>query len=238
MPRIYVAGSNGKGEIVLGKKEAHYLKNVLRAETGDKITIFDGDEAEGYIKNISSTRVVVELKNWRNVQRELGISITLGQGILKGEKMDMVLEKATEIGVDSIIPLVTERVIPRVSGKEKKSRWERIVNEATSLGGRLTPPEISLPLTLNDFLKRDFSGMKIVPWEEEKDFSLLNMLMEKRGIKEAAVVMGPEGGFSEREVNLMRGSGFETVSLGPLILRSETATIFALSCLAGLGCND
>jgi len=244
--RIYVAGSRGKREIVLGKRDAHYLKDVLRMKNGDRVIVLDGDEGEGYKEDISRNHVNITVSKWKKIERGIGLSIVLGQSILKGEKMDMVIEKATEIGVDSIIPLVTERVIPRYSGNEKKRRWERITSEAARLCGRPVPPKLSAPVTLGDFLKISHHGpggegcsLKIVPWEEEKGVMFSDLLIKKMGANPAShvaqgiVVMGPEGGFSEGEVILLRKAGFKTVSLGSLILRSETATIYTLSCLAG-----
>lgn len=233
MPRIFVAGSKSQAEIVLGKREAHYLKDVLRLKEGDRVTIFDEEEGEGYIKDFLPGKVVVIVEKWKRVERELSFSLTLGQAVLKGEKMDLVMEKATEIGVGSIIPLVTERVIPRDRGLEKQKRWERISGEAARQSRRLTPPEVSAPITLSDFLKKRLTGLKVVPWEEEKGPGLFKLLKERPRPEEVAVVIGPEGGFAEGEIEQLRGAGFETVSLGPFILRSETAVIYTLSCLAG-----
>ncbi len=248
MTRIYVAGSRGKKEIVLGKRDAHYLKDVLRMKSGDRVIVLDRDEGEGYITDISGNYVNIAVTKWKKIKRGIGLSIVLGQSILKGEKMDMVIEKATEIGVHSIIPLVTERVIPRYSGNEKKRRWERIISESARLCGRPVPPKLSAPVTLGDFLRTSYHdhgeacSLKIVPWEDEKEIMFFDLL---RGIPKiprplgerlgegVIVVMGPEGGFSGGEVTLLRKAGFETVSLGSLILRSETATIYTLSCLAG-----
>lgn len=247
MPRIYVAGSKGKNEIILRGREAHYLKNVLRLKKDDKITIFDGDEGEGFIKDISGNNVAINIKNWKKNERRINISITLAQSVLKGEKMDMVIEKAAEIGVVSIIPLITERVIPRYSGKEKKRRWEKIVSEAVRVCGRPVPPKLSPPIALDEFLtlrllsgrtssQYESAGLKIVPWEEEKETMLSDLFpcapTALPCVAQATVVMGPEGGFSKGEISLLRKAGFKTVSLGNLILRSETAAIYTLSCLA------
>jgi len=238
LPRIYVAGSRGKKEIVLERGEAHYLRDVLRMRKGDRIIVLDREEGEGCIEDIFRNHVNISFTEWKKIERGIGLSIVLAQGILKGEKMDMVIEKATEIGVASIIPLVTERVIPRYSGNEKKKRWERIISESTRLCGRPVPPELSLPIPLDEFLKKSFGGLKIVPWEEERGTRLFDLFTQKEKVKQVTVVMGPEGGFSEGEVTLLRKVGFETVSLGSLILRSETATIYTLSCLANRGVRE
>ena len=233
MPRIYIAGSIGKSEIITGKRETHYLRDVLRMKKGERITVLDGEEGEGYIGDRFKGSIVISIKQWKKIERKLEVSITLGQGLLKGEKMDAVIEKATEIGVSDIIPLVTERVIARDAGIEKRRRWERIAAESAKLGGR-TSPKISPPMALNDFLSSPFKkgDLKLVPWEEEKEAQLLNILIERSALKEAAVVIGPEGGFSAGEVSQLKEDGFKTCSLGPLIMRSETAAIYILSCLA------
>lgn len=233
MPRIFVKGSKGKEEVVLGKRETHYLRDVLRLKKGDRVIIFDEEEGEGCLKDFSTGQAVISVVKWNKIERDLSFSLTLGQAVLKGEKMDLVMEKATEIGASSIIPLLTERVIPRDRGLEKQKRWERISNEASWQSRRLSPPAISAPLTLESFLKKIFNGLKIVPWEEDKKTALFKLLKERSRPREIAVVIGPEGGFSEGEIKLLRAAGFETVSLGPFILRSETAAIYTLSCLTG-----
>lgn len=229
MARIYVDGSRGKKEIVLGSREAHYLRDVLRMKKGDKVIVFDQEEGRGYIRDDSRKNMVISIEEWNEVREQRDVPVVLAQSILKGEKMDMVIEKSTEIGVTSIIPLISERVIPRCSGSEKKRRWERIAVEASRLCGRLMPPVISPPVSLYDFLEMDLPGMKIVPWEGEKETMLFDIL--KRIYREVTVVIGPEGGFHEKEIVLLRNAGFEAVSLGPLIFRSDTASIYTLSCI-------
>jgi 16S rRNA (uracil1498-N3)-methyltransferase len=165
-------------------------------------------------------------------ERESPLRITLGQGLLKGERMKFVIQKATELGVDRIIPLVSARSIPIVEGERETlrlERWRRIAQEAAKQCGRTVVPEIGSIHELGDFLSQG-EGARVILWEGEPTplRAVIEEIDPQGGI---TLLIGPEGGFSEEEVSTAQASGFHVAGLGKRILRAETATLSVLSIL-------
>lgn len=231
MPRFPVDEKkieNGKA-FLSGTDYKHVVK-VLRMKEGDAITLFDESsvEYEGRIMQVGSKEVVVDIVSSRKVETDSPLRITLMQGLPKGDKMDYIIEKATEIGVHTIVPVVTER--SQVRTIEKKTRWERIAVEASKQCGRTKPPAIENTLNFNEAIKYyDDNGLALIlhvgSQVSLKDF-LKNTLQHPTNI---IVLIGPEGGFSEKEVLLATEMGFTSLGLGPRTLRTETAGIAVLS---------
>lgn len=231
MPRFPVDGKkieNGKA-FLSGTDYKHVVK-VLRMKEGDAITLFDESsvEYEGRITQVGSKEVVVDIVSSRKVETDSPLRITLMQGLPKGDKMDYIIEKATEIGVHTIVPVVTER--SQVRTIEKKKRWERIAVEASKQCGRTKPPAIENTLNFNEAIKYYSDNelaliLHVGSQVSLKDF-LKNTLQHPTNI---IVLIGPEGGFSEKEVLLATEMGFTSLGLGPRTLRTETAGIAVLS---------
>ena len=235
MPRIYIPPERiGDEGISLQSKEARYILAVLRLGPGDEVTVFDGEGREYRTALFDDYEggVYLSIQEELNPERESPVRITLGQGLLKGEKMKFVIQKATELGVDRIIPLVSSRSIPLVEGERETlriERWRRIAQEAAKQCGRTVVPDVTQIHELDDFFSQG-EGTRMILWEEEPTplREVIEKIDPKRGI---TLLIGPEGGFSEDEVSTAQGSGFLVAGLGQRILRAETASLSVLSIL-------
>ncbi|NLO88728.1 MAG: 16S rRNA (uracil(1498)-N(3))-methyltransferase [Clostridia bacterium] len=227
--------------VVITDGDAHHIINVLRLKLGSRIALSDGDnyEYEGIIDQLKKDSVVIKIDSMRRSQAEPPVDIILAQGITKKmDKFELVVQKATELGAVRIVPLVTERTVVELAvekGEKRRDRWQRIALEAAKQSQRARIPKVDTPTDMDSFLKsipRDI--LCIIPWEGERAMGIkevLNLEREKRDIREAVLIIGPEGGFSQEEVERARKAGAVPASLGPRILRSETAGIVALGIL-------
>jgi 16S rRNA (uracil1498-N3)-methyltransferase len=235
MPRLYIPPDRIGGEAIsLQSREARYILTVLRLGPGDEVTVFDGEgrEYQTVLTEDYEGGVYLSIQEELSTERESPLRITLGQGLLKGEKMKFVIQKATELGVDRIIPLVSSRSIPLVEGERESlriERWRRIAQEAAKQCGRTVVPEITPMQELGDFLSQG-EDTRMVLWEEEPTplREVIERINPKKGI---TLLIGPEGGFSEEEVSTAQASGFLVAGLGQRILRAETASLSVLSIL-------
>ena len=230
MKRFFVEQlHDGENTVCITGKELHYLKNVLRLKKGDHIVVFDGRGREflGSIENVSKGEACITIEKKIEVSRESPFEIILGQGIVKAEKMDLIIQKATELGVSRIIPFVTSRVVSKLTGQQvtkKNQRWQNIALEAAKQCRRSIIPKVGELKTFGEVLKGWDKYTKIIPWEGEKENNLKAMLRPDKSSGCIALI-GPEGGFSDSEVVEAQQAGFSPVTLGPRILRTETAAI-------------
>lgn len=233
MPHFFV--SPGDLDTVLGSAivtgaDAFHIIKVLRLHSGDPITLADGSKNiyAAQIGEMSRDLVTCRLTGLAG-REEIPLRTTLVQGIPKGDKMDLVVQKAVELGVWRIVPLISRRTVARPQGEQKLVRWRRIALEAAKQCRRGIVPLVDEPRTMEqvlDTLPPD--AVTILPWELEQLRGLGEVL--SGAVPPAAVVMvGPEGGFAEDEVALAVSRGVTKVSLGPRILRSETAGIVTLA---------
>ncbi len=185
-------------------------------------------EYEVEISRMGSREVVGRLIEVRLGKGEPSFPIILAQGLPKGNKMDMIVQKATELGATQIFALATERTIPGQKGK--LSRWQRIAIEATEQCGRVKVPKVEGPLNLKDFLEgQSGKGIKILLWEGEADLRLKDIIRCSGPPEELTLLVGPEGGLTQEEVAMARERGYHIASLGPRVLRTETASLVALA---------
>jgi 16S rRNA (uracil1498-N3)-methyltransferase len=244
IPRIYVSPlPEGTSDIELADDTVRYLRNVLRLGPGDEVLFFDGSgwEYRGVIDRFedrgSSARIIAR----QRIPIEIPVRITLAQGLPKGDKMEFIVQKATELGVARIVPFRSSRTIPRRTEEraaKRLERWRRIAAEAAEQCGRGDVPGISGTHSFTEALGAAGAGpVKILFWEAERSLSIREILKseETRSAKEFFLVVGPEGGLSGEEVEIARQLGFLTASLGQLVLRVETAalailTIFQYEC--------
>jgi 16S rRNA (uracil1498-N3)-methyltransferase len=235
MPRIYIPPERiDDGEISLQSREARYILAVLRLGPGDEVMVFDGEgrEYRTALTEDYEGGIYLSIQEELNPERESPLRITLGQGLLKGEKMKFVIQKATELGVDRIIPIVSSRSIPLVEGERETlriERWRRIAQEAAKQCGRTVVPEIAPIHELDDVLSQD-EGTRVLLWEGEPT-PLRDVIEEIDPKGEITLIIGPEGGFSETEVLKAQDQGFLVAGLGQRILRAETASLSVLSIL-------
>ena len=167
-------------------------------------------------------------------QRELPVNITLLQGIPKSDKLEMIIQKAVELGVSEIIPVKTKRVVVKIDEKKadtKVNRWNAIAESAAKQSKRSIIPKVSGPMSIDNALEivKDF-GVKLIPYENADGIDKTRKILESMDkTKDIAVFIGPEGGFEEAEVERIKNSGFEVITLGKRILRTETAGLALLS---------
>jgi 16S rRNA (uracil1498-N3)-methyltransferase len=230
MRRVFIDEADLRNKpVVVTNEKAHYLFSVLRCRPGDLLIATD-EKARSYtarILTISKKEVNLEITGEYSAGTESGLKITLVQGLLKGEKMDLVIQKTTELGVDIIIPVITER--SQIRDTRKLPRWKKIAAEASRQSGRSVIPEIPGHFAFTEVFDTDMvSGQGIIFWEREKE-GLANVIREFRQRDRIVLFIGPEGGFSEAEILLASERGFVTASLGSRILRAETASIAAVS---------
>jgi 16S rRNA (uracil1498-N3)-methyltransferase len=219
--------------IAITGEDSRHIAVVLRMRPGEQVLLCDGRGAEyaATIVSIDRAEIKAEIVS-RSTQDLPSPRITLGQGIPKSDKMDLIVQKATELGVSSIVPLVTERTIVKLRDEEKRLvRWRKICREAAMQSNRPDIPLVDEIRQFPDFvlgLNSASETLLLLPWEEGTE-PIRNVLRKHGQVKNVFVLIGPEGGFSAKEAALAREEGFYAVSLGRNILRTETAAIAVLS---------
>ena len=239
MPRFYIAPHAWNPDrLALDAAEAHHAADVLRMKAGDRATVFNGEGAEAEVELVKVSRNQVELRRI-GVQKTppLACQITLGQAVPKGKNMELIIEKATELGAAGIAPLLSERTIVRGTEDDhvrKQHKWQRVAVEACKQCGQNWLPKVHVPrspkaffeagerydLTLIASLQSDAQPLKKVFRE-----------VEGKGPASVLILIGPEGDFTPAELALAKSYGCRPVSLGPIILRTETAALYCLSVL-------
>ena len=183
----------------------------------------EGTVYNAVIASIDKKELVAELVSTQEESHEMKAKITLYQSVSKGERMDLTIQKSVELGVTKIVPVLSDRCVVKLDGKSGKSdRWQKIALEAARQSGRDIVPEVTEPVKFEDAVKNCSEEIKIIPWEEARDETLKDIL-ENHSEGSIAVFIGPEGGFDSSEAELAMADGIKPVTLGPRILRTETA---------------
>ena len=224
----------------LSAEDARHAIRVLRMNPGDQAEIFlNGSRFLGKISDITGDDVTLRLVS-ELPSTEARLRVTLYQGLPKADKMELIIQKAVELGAEAIVPVVMSRCVVRLDerdGRKKQERWQKIAREACKQSGRCLTPPVETPISFRELLNRlPGHDAAIVPWEDASDYSLNRFHREHPDITSLAVVIGPEGGMSAEEIKAMAQVGCLPVTLGPRILRTETAglaTVSALMCLYG-----
>lgn len=219
---------NGENAYIEGG-DVNHIVNVLRMKIGEELLIsVKGDwDYLCKITDIESDRVNLKVLESME-QRELPVNITLIQGIPKSDKLEMIIQKAVELGVREIIPVKTKRVVVKIEEKKQASkvnRWNSIAESAAKQSKRSIIPKVLEPQSIDNALERvkDF-GVKLIPYENAQGIEKTRKILDSMDkAKNIAVFIGPEGGFEEEEVRKIEASGFEVITLGKRILRTETA---------------
>ncbi len=233
-PRVFISPDQVDGNrIVIAGEDVRHLSAVLRIKPGDRLSLADGNGIEYTVTVVDAGRSEVRTEIVKQVKHEPAYPrVVLGQGLPKSDKMDWICQKATELGVSVIVPLVTERTIVKIRDEEKRiARWQKICREAAMQSSRLDIPTIESIRKFSDFLRTPAPGpgtLLLFPWEEGTT-PIRDILRAHSGSKDIVVLIGPEGGFSQTEAEQAREQGFHPVSLGRNILRTETASIASLS---------
>ncbi|MGB6488556.1 MAG: 16S rRNA (uracil(1498)-N(3))-methyltransferase [Steroidobacteraceae bacterium] len=234
LTRVHVAEplASGRRHTIEGDA-ANHIARVLRLEPGAPLTVFDGrgGEYSARIEALQKSAVIIEVQARSPSSRESSLSLTLAQGVSRGERMDWVVQKATELGVSRIIPVLTERTVVKLDARQserKLAHWQGVAVAACEQSGRDKIPDIVAPLTLHDFL-RDIdpqtTRLLLSPTGTQRVTDL------KAPERKIVVLIGPEGGLAETEQRAAIGAGFLAVRMGPRVLRTETAAVAALTLL-------
>lgn len=211
--------------------DARQIKDVLRMKPGERIELLTGDGQvhEAKIVSLDKGRVDCQVLLSRPAEGEPQVKITLVQGLPKARKMGLIVEKCVELGASQIIPMLSERTVAK---EAKQERWQKIAKEAAEQSKRAIAPQVSEAMKFNDVLKlRERFDLALIPWEEEKELTLKQVLSTHDTLSSILLLIGPEGGFSAAEVEAAKKAGFISVSLGKRILRTETAGLAALAAI-------
>lgn len=235
LTRVHIPGPlvSGSRQTIEGDA-ANHIARVLRLEPGHPLIVFDGRGSEyaAQIEAIRKGAVVIDVRERSDSDRESPLSLTLAQGVSRGERMDWVVQKATELGVTRIIPVLTERTVVKMDARQAERRlqhWRGIAIAACEQSGRTRVPDIAAPVTLQDFLGRNTGAQASRLLLSPTGTLRIKDLRPPAG--GALVLIGPEGGLSEPEQRAALYAGFLAVRLGPRVLRTETAAIAALTLL-------
>lgn len=212
---------------------ANHIERVLRLGPGDALTVFDGrgGEYEARIDAVRKEGVSLAIGRHHPVERESPLAVTLAQGVSRGERMDLVVQKATELGVRRIAPILAERSVVRLDARQadsKRRHWRAIAIAACEQCGRNTVPEIAAPATLTAFLPSLEPGSTRLILSPAGELKVRDL---KTASAALIVLIGPEGGLSEAEHRAALDAGFRALGLGPRVLRTETAALAALAAL-------
>lgn len=235
VPRIFHPTSlAAETTVALTDEAAQHVGKVLRMQVGQAVVLFNGD---GYdyaadIVDVAKREVQVQINAKLPNQTESRLRIHLGQGISRGDRMDFVLQKSVELGVASITPLFTERCGVKLTGErleKKRQQWQKIVNSACEQSGRAVVPEVCAPQALTDWLAQQPTASVCVTLDPRAPRALRELPLSSQ--QAVTLLIGPEGGLSEQEIQQAGVAEFTPVRLGPRVLRTETAALTALAVL-------
>lgn len=230
--RLYVALPLVLNEqFELDDDSGHYVRTVLRLKRDDAIILFNGEGGEYscVLCEVSKKNVVVWVNSWKERNVESSLKIYLGLGISRGDRMDLSVQKAVELGVNQITPIMTERCVVQLKGEKKLQRlqhWQKIIQHAAEQSGRTVLPELNEIENMQNWVGSQ-RGLKVF-LDPYADCSLTDL---KPDAMKVTLLTGPEGGFSDQERSISKAAGFVPVRLGSRILRAETASLAALACV-------
>jgi 16S rRNA (uracil1498-N3)-methyltransferase len=224
-------------ELQLDGEQARYIGRALRLRTGDQLTVFNGNNGEftANVLSIAKNSAVVQVDAHIETATESSLKVQLVQGISRGERMDLVVQKATELGVKRISPVLTEHSVVKLDARrtaKRRDHWQKIAESACEQSGRIRPPLIDEPMSLNSWFGANTKEADIdLILQPHAETPLTSISAPKTKV---CLLIGPEGGFSDSEYEDAAIADFKAVSLGPRILRTETAAISALTVVQSL----
>ena len=237
MPIYFIASHQIHGETAkIDGPLLKHLRDVLRVNRGETLTFVDECRQRyvAQVDRVDRQALVARITSRLETAPPTPLQLTLAQGIIKGKKMDWIIQKATELGVGRIIPLHTSRTVVRLDGlraQRQQTRWQTIAYEAAQQSSRDEVPQVQPICSFSDFIRADSHFLRLILWEGETERSLKNELASHSDLKSAALLIGPEGGFSQQEVSEAKAQGFRAIHLGQRILRTETASLVTLGVL-------
>jgi 16S rRNA (uracil1498-N3)-methyltransferase len=234
--RFHVPEAAPGARVSLPEWSAHHARDVLRLRSGDAVRVFDGEghEFEATLDSVTRKGVEARLGSSVPARRESPLALVLAVSPLKGDRMELVIQKATELGVAEIWPVVTVRTDaaarPALRGT-RHERWDKVASGAAEQCGRAVVPRLAPTMTLQECLARPFDGARLLFLETEGPPPLASFAPRPERL---LLLIGPAGGFEASEVERLLAGGFRAVSLGPRVLRAETAAVAAVTLAQGL----
>ncbi|MEH7353207.1 16S rRNA (uracil(1498)-N(3))-methyltransferase [Neobacillus drentensis] len=242
MQRYFVNKQANDDRFFIVEEDRHHIVKVMRMQIGDQIICVDpeGKQAVCRLAEITDESVVADVVQWKDEVTELPISITIASGLPKGDKLEWIIQKGTELGAHQFLPFAAKRSVVKWDEKKaakKIERWQKIAKEAAEQSHRAFMPEIVSPMSFKELLtkSKDFN-YKLAAFEDESrngETSVFSSTLKKINKGESLLlVFGPEGGLANEEVQLLKEHGFGLCGLGPRILRTETAPLYALAAIS------
>ena len=239
MPRFFVdAGQIGENDIVITGSDVNHIRNVLRMAIGEELTVSDGHGTDYFCKisDVEKDRIFLDIVDSWHSFVELPVKIYLFQGLPKADKMEWIIQKAVELGVYEIVPVMTKRTVVKLDEKKelkKQARWQSIAESAAKQAGRALIPAVTGCIPFEKAL-RMCNGLDaaLIPYEKAEGMqSARDMVRSLHGRHSIGIFIGPEGGFEESEIEAAKEAGVRPMTLGRRILRTETAGLTMLSIL-------
>ena len=226
MLRLFSPAPPSDGRLEIGGDEFRHF-HTWRLGVGDRLIVFDasGGEHAAIVTAVLSRSATLRIESTRQVDRESLLEVTLAAALLKGRKLDLVIEKATELGVSRVVPFMSAHT---VGERDHRERWERIALAAAKQSGRTRVPAVDAAVSFPELLTTPSAGLKLLAWEDEAAQRLRDLPVAATS---TLIVVGPEGGFAPHEVAAAHARDFATITLGPRVLRAETAAIVAVALL-------
>ena len=240
MRKFFVENKNINGNIIIiDGQDVNHIKNVLRLNVGERIKICDKDNVKNYVSEIVKIEnEIIECKVLEEVlgEAEGNVILHIYQGLPKADKMELIIQKGTELGISKYIPVKLSRCIVKLDGKDeikKIDRWKKISEMAAKQSGRDLVPDVEHLNSLKEVTEKINSyDLFLVAFEEEKENTLKNELLKLKELKDEykiAVLVGPEGGLAKEEVEILQKNGAKVITLGNRILRTETVAMYIAS---------
>jgi 16S rRNA (uracil1498-N3)-methyltransferase len=233
---------NGQADIVINGDDYHHIARVMRMKPNDRIFVVftNGHAGLAEIEKITNEEVIASVVQLEEEQKELPVDVTIAPGLPKGDKLEWIIQKGTELGAAKFLPFQAKRSIVKwdeKKGRKKVERWEKIAKEAAEQSHRTALPTISSPVLFKELLEISSSyDYKLIAYEESsrqgEDSKFAKVLKDIKLGQKLLLVFGPEGGLDNEEVQLLTERGFLPIGLGPRILRCETAPLYALSAIS------
>jgi len=240
--RYFVKQRANDGRFLINDEDRHHIVKVMRMQIGDKIICvdLDGKQAVCSLAEITDTSVVADVVQWIDGVSELPITITIASGLPKGDKLEWIIQKGTELGAHQFLPFSAARSVVKWDEKKaakKVDRWQKIAKEAAEQSHRAILPDVMSAISFKDLLlKSNDFHYKLVAFEEESrngETSIFADTLKKINKGDTLlIVFGPEGGLTDEEVRQLKDNEFAVCGLGPRILRTETAPLYALSAIS------
>lgn len=242
MQRYFVRQQANDDQFIIADEDLHHIVKVMRMQIGDQIICVDpeGKHAVCRLAEITDSSVVADVVQWKDEVSELPITITIASGLPKGDKLEWIIQKGTELGANQFLPFAAARSVVKWDEKKaakKIERWQKIAKEAAEQSHRTAIPEIGSPMNFKELLgkSKDFD-YKLAAFEEESrngEMSVFSSTLKqmKKG-ESLLLVFGPEGGLADNEIQLLKENGFGLCGLGPRILRTETAPLYTLAAIS------